>query len=132
MSLWQNLVGAKAQGTGEMAMPQAPGGPWPQEEHASAVQEARALEAKATDDIADLNSELERARSEFSAEIEGREADNKQAESAADELKVPGLGWLARFIPSESINSSCWSGVQTSSKVEPTQKFWPTPNQGIP
>lgn len=56
--------------------------------HASAVHEGQVLKAKTTDDIADLNSQLERARSEYSAEIEGREADNNQAESAADELKV--------------------------------------------
>lgn len=59
-----------------------------QEEHASAVQEGQSIQTKANEDIADLNSQLKRARSEYTAEQEGRDADNKEAETAADALKA--------------------------------------------
>ena len=59
-----------------------------EEEHASAVQEGQSIQSKAHEDVADLSSQLERARSEYSAEQEGRVADNKEAETAANALKA--------------------------------------------
>ena len=59
-----------------------------QDEHATAVKEGHTIQAKAGEDIADLNSQLEQARSEYSAEREGRATDQQQAESTADELRA--------------------------------------------
>lgn len=44
-----------------------------QGEHAAAVREGEKLEAKANDNIANLNSQLDHARSEYSAESEAAE-----------------------------------------------------------
>ena len=59
-----------------------------QDEHATAMKEGHSIQSKASEDIADINSQLQQARSEYSAEREGRATDQQQAESTADELKA--------------------------------------------
>ena len=52
------------------------------------MKEGHSIQSKASEDIADLNSQLETARSEYSAEREGRATDQQQAEATAEETKA--------------------------------------------